>query len=237
MKWAVFSDIHGNSRALKAVLESVEREEPDRIFCLGDLIGYGANPNEVIETIRDWGIPTIMGNYDEGVGFDLNDCGCAYRTVEERELGQISLEWTKRKVTSDNKKFLQSLNREMRLTLGPYKILLVHGSPRRINEYLHEDRPAHRLLPLLQRSGAQIVICGHTHIPYHRQIETYHLINTGSVGKPKDGSPLGHYILVKYREYLQVEIQRVEYDVIGEAQDILRAGLPEEFARQIKTGL
>ena len=88
LRIAVFSDIHGNRHALEAVLKDIDAQEPDRIYCLGDLVGYGAFPNDVIEAIRSRGIPTIMGNYDDGMGFDKDECGCAYTTPESRRLGR-----------------------------------------------------------------------------------------------------------------------------------------------------
>src|SRR5512142_1024222 len=106
MRIAIFSDIHGNIHALDAVLDDIDRQAPDRVYCLGDLVGYGALPNEVIETVRARGIPTIMGNYDDGVGFDRDECGCAYRDPMEKERGERSLAWTKAHVTADNKAFL-----------------------------------------------------------------------------------------------------------------------------------
>ena len=100
---AVFGDLHGNSDATAATLAAIEAEAPDTVSCLGDLVGYGAFPNETIDLIRARGIPTIMGNYDDGVGFDRDDCGCAYKDAGERERGQRSLLWTRSVVTADNK--------------------------------------------------------------------------------------------------------------------------------------
>ena len=103
MKIAVFSDIHSNLPALQAVLQDIENHQPDKMICLGDLVGYAPFPNEVISIIRSLNIPVIMGNYDQGVGNDLDDCGCAYKTDEERRLGTISIEWTKKMTISETK--------------------------------------------------------------------------------------------------------------------------------------
>ena len=140
MRIAAFSDIHGNLHALQAVLADIDQQNVDRLFCLGDLVGYGAYPNEVIELIRARDIPTIMGNYDDGVGFDRDECGCAYTDPEMRRLGDLSLAWTKEHVTPENKAFLRSLLPNIRLNVDGKRLQLVHGSPRRINEYLYEDR-------------------------------------------------------------------------------------------------
>src|SRR4029453_5035981 len=111
---AIFSDLHGNSAATEAVLDNIDRAAPDALYCLGDLVGYGARPNETIELVRARGIPTIMGNYDDGVGFDRDDCGCAYKDTGERERGQQSLFWSRSVVTDDNKAYLRSLVPEIR---------------------------------------------------------------------------------------------------------------------------
>src|SRR3954449_7773878 len=99
MPIAVISDIHGNRHALEAVMSDLEAHRPERVYCLGDLVGYGAYPNEVVEQIQGAGYPVVIGNYDDGVGYDRDECGCAYREPLDRELGQRSLEWTKAKTT------------------------------------------------------------------------------------------------------------------------------------------
>jgi len=236
MKIAIFSDIHGNIRALDRVLEENDREKPDRVFCLGDLVGYGASPNQVIERLRERDIPTVMGNYDEGVGFDRADCGCAYTNQEDRELGDRSLAWTKTAVIPENKEYLRSLLPEVRENVKGWEVLLVHGSPRRINEYLFADRPEQRVAPMLKKAGADIIVCGHTHLPYHKNIEGIHLINTGSVGKPKSGSPEADFVIINFAEELEVSFRKVKYDWEAAAEDIIKAGLPEKFARQVRTG-
>ncbi len=137
---AILSDLHGNSAATAAVLAEIDAHAPDEVICLGDLVGYGARPNETIDLICQRGIPTIMGNYDNGVGFDRDDCGCAYKDAEEHNRGQRSLFWTRSVVTSDWKEWLQTLVPELRREVNGVRIRLVHGSPRRINEYLFADR-------------------------------------------------------------------------------------------------
>ena len=141
MKVAIISDIHGNIAALDAVLSDVKIQSPDAVYCLGDLVGYAAFPNEVIDRIQQQNIKTIIGNYDDGVGFDRDECGCAYRDREEQRLGDLSLRWTQKTVTPERKAFLQALPFDRRFVADGKRIRLVHGSPRRINEYLFEDRP------------------------------------------------------------------------------------------------
>ena len=106
---AIFSDLHGNSAATEAVLAAIDAEAPDAIYNLGDLVGYGARPNETIGLIRERGIPTIMGNYDDGVGFDRDDCGCAYKDPAEEARGQRSLFWTRSVTSPENTAYLRTL--------------------------------------------------------------------------------------------------------------------------------
>ena len=139
-RFAIFSDMHGNSAATEAILAAIDVETPDAVYCLGDLVGYGARPNETVALIRERGIPTIMGNYDDGVGFDRDDCGCAYKDKDEEARGQQSLMWTRGVTTPENKAYLRTLLPEIRFEAEGKRFRLVHGSPRRMNEYLFEDR-------------------------------------------------------------------------------------------------
>ena len=165
MKVAIFSDIHGNLQALDAVLADIAAQQPDAVYCLGDLVGYGANPNEVTERIRARGYPTVMGNYDDGVGFERDECGCAYREEAERERGQRSLEWTKARTIPENKAYLRMLHHEIRLEDGGRLLLLVHGSPRKMNEYLFEDRPLASFERLAASSNADLIAFGRQRAP------------------------------------------------------------------------
>lgn len=235
MLLAAFSDVHGNKHALDVALADIEQRGADRVVCLGDLVGYGAFPNEVIDTIRQAGIPTIAGNYDDGVGFDRAECGCAYTRPAERARGDQSLRWTQMVVTPENKAWLRALPRELRLELGGRRVLCVHGSPRRLNEYLYEDRPEQSLARMFAGLGADVIVCGHTHLPYHRQVGEVHLINVGSAGKPKDGDPRAGYAMVSLGDEVGVEFPRVAYDVQAAAKAIEAAGLPSEFAAALRT--
>jgi|AntRauTorcE11898_2_1112593.scaffolds.fasta_scaffold13619_3 putative phosphoesterase len=244
MKIAVFSDIHANILALNAVLEDIKREGLDDMYCLGDLVGYGPYPNQVIETIKDNNIETIMGNYDQGVGFDLDDCGCAYKTKEEQELGDKSLEWSKNEVTDQNKNFLKNLKGKIELEIDGRKLLLVHGSPRKINQYLFFDHPEKSLQRMIDQYEADILICGHTHIPYVKYLGDKLVINDGSVGKQKPYnenqelySREAKYLLLKLNNgNIATEIRSIRYDYKKVASDIEKSKLPNEFAKTIRGG-
>ena len=235
MRFAVFSDIHGNIEALTKVLCDIEKRDVDGVYCLGDLVGYGPRPNETINTMRESGITTIMGNYDEGVGYEKGDCGCAYSTDEEKLDGQKSIDWTTEQVTLGNKEYLRTLHEKIEFTANGYKILLVHGSPRRINEYLYEDRPERTLSNMLESIDVDVLVCGHTHKPYHRIVNDVHIVNDGSVGKPKDGDSRACYAVIELDETISVEFRRVEYPIASVAEEIIKVGLPRRFAEALQT--
>jgi len=254
MKIALFSDIHANLPALEAVLADIDSRKPDFIYCLGDLVGYHVWPNEVIRTIRARAIPTIAGNYDFGIGRTSDDCGCAYKTDVEKALGKVSIAYTNGVVGEDERHYLRTLPAhlkiEFQLNQDTLNLLLVHGSPRRINEYLFEDRDEKSLARIMKDADADIMCFGHTHKPYHRILNMEdgeparyrHAINTGSTGKPKDGDPRSCYVLltigensgVHAPESIGVEFVRVPYDVEMAAQAIENSPLPREYADMLR---
>jgi putative phosphoesterase len=237
MRIGIISDIHGNMTALDAVLADLQTRRVEATYCLGDLVGYTAHPNEVTERIRAAGIPTIVGNYDDGVGFERDECGCAYTNPIDKALGDQSLAWTKATVTAENKAFLRTLVPEIRFEADGRRILLVHGSPRRMNEYLFEDRPVSSFQRLAASSQADIIVFGHTHKPYTKRVDDVLFVNAGSVGKPKDGDWRACYIVLDPSDLANpVEFIRVPYDVAVEAAAIRASDLPDKFAVDIETG-
>ena len=256
VKIALFSDIHANLPALEAFFEDVEKRDVDALFCLGDLVGYNIWPNEVIEEIRKRRIPTIAGNYDYGIGRSSNDCGCAYKTEAEKENGALSIALTNDLISEENRRYLRSLpahlKLEFELSEGNLKVLLVHGSPRKINEYLFEDRSEKSLLRLIKDADADILCFGHTHKPYHRILfsedesapQPYHAINLGSIGKPKDADPRGCYVLLEVdpqvsrddKNNIAVQFVRFEYDLERAAKAIEESELPNAYAANLRNG-
>lgn len=234
---AIFSDIHANLPALESVLKDIDTLNLVARYCLGDLVGYGTFPNEVIQIIQDLQIPTIMGNYDLGVGHNSDECGCAYKTEEEEALGKLSIAWSNAHTTEENKAFLRSLKSHLSFQLGDFNVVLAHGSPRKVNEYLYEDRPDASLERILDGVKADVLVVGHTHKPYHRKLPSgRHVINGGSVGKPKDGDPRAAYlILTAEGKQLQVEFVRVAYDVEKAARAIEVSEMPHEYAMMLRT--
>jgi len=235
---AIFGDIHANLPALEAVWADMDRRAVSACYCLGDLVGYGVHPNEVIAWLRDHQIPTIMGNYDLGVGNSSDDCGCAYKDATAEALGKRSIAWTNAHTTEANKAYLRSLVAAIPLSLGDLRVRLVHGSPRRINEYLYADRPDANLERLLNLAEANVLVCGHTHIPYQRVLPSgRQVVNAGSVGKPKDGDPRACYVILDGVEGdLQVEFVRVPYDIERAARAIEASAMPHEYAALLRSG-
>lgn len=234
----VFGDIHANLQALQAAWADMDQRNLENRFCLGDLVGYGAFPNEVVAWIRERDVPAIMGNYDEGIGNSSDECGCAYRDASAKALGKRSIAWTNERTTHENKGYLRQLARHIPLQLGDLKVLLVHGSPRRVNEYLYEDRPDSNLERLLALAEAEVLVCGHTHIPYHRILPSgRHVVNAGSVGKPKDGDSRACYaVLEASGQELAVQFVRVPYDVESAARAIEAGEMPDEYAEMLRLG-
>lgn len=257
MTIALFSDIHANLPALEAFFIDVEKRNPDAMYCLGDLVGYNIWANEVVNEIRKRKIPTIAGNYDFGIGRTSDDCGCAYKTDEEKANGAVSISFTNKITGTPEREYLRSLPAHIRvefqLNNDKMNLLLVHGSPRRINEYLFEDREEKSLLRIMQDADADIMCFGHTHKPYHRVINSgtgetphfRHAINIGSVGKPKDNNPQGCYVLltinqdsgVQNAESIQVKFVRFEYDVEKAAKAVQESQLPNDYADNLRRGL
>ncbi|RYE59158.1 MAG: metallophosphoesterase [Sphingobacteriales bacterium] len=256
MRIALFSDIHANLPALEAFFNDVDSRKPDAIYCLGDLVGYNIWPNEVINEIRKRGIPTIAGNYDQGIGLMSDECGCAYKTEPEKDMGKISISYTNSLVKPDERRYLRTLPAhikvEFQLNNDKLNLLLVHGSPRKINEYLFEDRDEKSLMRIMHDADADIMCFGHTHKPYHRTLNSpeengnhfRHAINIGSVGKPKDNDNRGGYVMLTINDYsstkvaesIGVEFIRFDYDIEKAAKAVEDSPLPNEYADMLRNG-
>jgi putative phosphoesterase len=257
MKIVLFSDIHANLPALEAALASIDAQKPNAVYCLGDLVGYNIWPNEVIDMIRSRNISTIAGNYDFGIGRNSDDCGCAYKTDEEKAMGKVSIAYTNEVVKDQQRAYLRTLPAHIRLEFqlndDKLNVLLVHGSPRKINEYLFEDRDEKSMIRIMEQADADIMCFGHTHKPYHRILNSgidgrdhyRHAINIGSVGKPKDGNPKGGYLILTInessntidKESITVEFLRFDYDIEKAAKAIESSPLPNEYAEMLRKGV
>lgn len=237
-RMAVFSDVHGNRPALEAVIADLTARGISRIYCLGDLVGYGPDPNGVIDVLRERDIPSLLGNYDEGVGWETGDCGCFYPDEQAREIGEASYAFTLSAVTPDSKGYLRSLPRELHVGLADKRVHLVHGSPRRINEYLLKDRDQRTYIRLARAEGDDVLTFGHTHEAWFGRYEGKLFVNVGSVGRPKDGDPRAIYVIVSSSlgAPVEIDIRRVEYDVDAVAAAMVAVGLPEALADLLRKG-
>lgn len=231
---AVITDIHANLDALEASLGWIDREGINRIYCGGDLVGYGPKPNEVCGLIEERQIPTIYGNYDWAIARDEEDCGCAYVTPHDREIGQLSVDWTLENTNQRSKGFMRELPFDLRFELAGKRIRLVHGSPRKVNEYLFEDKPARTFERIASGAECDVLVFGHTHKPWVHEYGGVLFVNCGSVGKPKDGDPRAAFaVLGDGSEGLEIEIVRTGYPAEEVADEVRAAGLPDELAEKL----
>jgi putative phosphoesterase len=233
----VITDIHANLAALEGALQAINELGVDGLWCGGDLVGYGPRPNEVCELIEDEAIPTVYGNYDYSIARDLEDCGCAYRDPHDRELGQRSVEWTLAHTDRRAKAFMRGLPFDLRFEMGEQRIRLVHGSPRKVNEYLFEDKPARTFERIAAGADCDLLVFGHTHQPWVREYGGVLFVNCGAVGKPKDGDPRASFALLELDKSRAVHasIERVAYDADAVAREVAAVGLPTEYAEKLVT--
>ena len=232
---AVITDIHANLPALEATLEAIDAIGVGETYCGGDLVGYGPHPNEVCALVEERRIPTIYGNYDYAIARDLEDCGCAYVTQHDRELGRQSTLWTLAHTDQRSKDFMRQLPFDLHFPLGNQDVHLVHGSPRKVNEYLFEDKPASLYERLAKAEDAQVLVFGHTHKPWLHPYGGVLFVNCGSVGKPKDGDPRAAFAILEADEHgpIRASIERVPYDAEAVAREVAAAGLPGEYAEKL----
>jgi predicted phosphodiesterase len=246
MRYALISDIHANEPALRAVLADIAgRLGIAATYHLGDLVGYSPLPNETVELLRAAAISGVAGNYDSTTATDYQHCGCRYEDPHQEELAHLSYQWTRVHVSPETKRFLGGL--PFRIDLRPLgghvvgsTVTLIHGNQLLNTVYVFEERPDEFLTKMAGALGVKqgdVVCFGHTHKPWHRVIDGIHFVNTGSVGKPKDGDWRAGYVLLDVSAAgIEVEFIRVEYDVESIARAILASELSDEFAEQLRSG-
>lgn len=235
MKIALLGDIHANLPALEAVISHARQQSASAIWNLGDIIGYGAFPNQVIELLRDIRAISIIGNYDLKV-LNFPEKKTKWRRSKRSEKYQ-AFRWAHKQLNSQNRQYLSGLPLELRLNIAGRRVLLTHGSPASIEEPLTPDTPDQRLVELSQVAQADIVICGHSHQPFARVVGEVWFINTGSVGRQGDGDPRACYAILEFAEdHLGVQHYRVEYDMERAAAAVRQAQLPEVFAQMLLRG-
>ncbi len=241
IRFAVFSDMHANLPAMKAVAQHITAGTYDGVYCLGDFGGYAAEPNEVQQAVAQMGCPCIMGNYDDGVGHNRNDCGCQYVKPLDVAMSEISFRWTREHTTDANKTWLRTLPAHLRVEVEGRRVLFCHGSPISNTEYLFESRSDGYLRQFTTGgkydAHSDVIVFGHTHVPYNRIVNGVQFINTGSVGRPKDGDIRAGYSAITFqRGNVEVEQVRLDYDIDLTCRNIISAGLPSYFAEYLKSG-
>jgi len=246
VKYALISDIHGNLPALEAVLAHIDdRTAVDAVYHLGDLVGYAPWPNEVVAVLRERAIPGVAGNYDSTTATAYEHCGCTYEDPHQAALSHESYAWTLAHLTEETRSWLGGLPFRIDVrplgghTSGP-RLILVHGNPVLNTVYWTEDRSDDFCTKMAGHLGARagdVVAFGHTHRPWHRKIDGIHFVNTGSVGRPKDGDWRAGYVTVAMGdESVEVGFVRVEYDLARAAAAIRESDLPDDFADYLETG-
>ena len=246
MRYALISDIHANLPALRAVLNDIAaRPDVAATYHLGDLVGYAPWPNEVVALLRENGIAGVAGNYDSTVATDYKHCGCKYEDPIQEQQSHVSYEWTRAHVSDETKHFLGGL--PFRIDIRPLgghisgpTVTLLHGNQSLNTVYVTEDRPDSFLEKMGTAVGARefdVVAFGHTHKPWLRIVGGVHFLNTGSVGRPKDGDWRACYVLLDVESNrVDVEFVRVEYDVEAAARAIIESELPDDFAEFLRNG-
>lgn len=227
-KYAIISDIHSNLDALEAVISKLSGMP---VICLGDIVGYGPQPNEVIETLFDLQpLAVLMGNHDYAVITGNVEGFSAHAAA--------AIAWTRRKLTSANLRFLSKLSPSTKLELEEASVGLYHGSPRDpLFEYVYPEVGSAVAAELVHQSGSSAVLLGHTHIPMTFSIGDKLLANPGSVGQPRDGIPLASFGVLRKGTLCAFEIIRVKYDVESTATKIAASGLPRFLGHRLYAGI
>jgi len=256
MKLAFISDIHANLPALQAVMKDIMQHQPDDIYCLGDLVNFAGWDNEVIDLVKKHGISCVLGNHDEGIGYNKTQFRFSYNSEAQFEFGLQSIKKVNETITEANRRFLRSLPFSIQLQFHfpfyHFRMTLVHGSPVSNEDYVRQSMDDYSLLELLDEANADILVMGHTHIPFKKEIYTEeenrklykHIINAGSVGKPKQGDNKPCYVILSIDERfemanpgtVQAQIHYVEYNTEEVIQHIKELGLPGAYNDFLRTG-
>ena len=237
---ALFGGIYNNYRALEAALEDARRRKADDLYCLGDLGAFGPYPDRVYPLLRNYDVHCIQGNYDNSLAGGLADCQCGYTDPRDNHFARISYNYTFKNTSDQNKAWLRTLPESLRFDVEGRRVLLCHGSPRKMNEFLWETTSPDSFLEyLLDKANADVICATHSGIKWHRVLApNRHFINVGVLGRPEnDGSTNVWYTLLTLDgAEVKVEFVPVEYDFEKLAVDMEAEGLPIQFIETITTG-
>jgi predicted phosphodiesterase len=237
---ACFGGIYSNHLALAAALQDVQGRGADAVYCLGDFGGFGPRPNRSLELLRDHNVNCIQGNYDNSIGNELDDCQCGYTDPRDNYFAQISYEYTLRHTDPAHRAWMRTLPESIRLHLGPLDVLLCHGSPRKMNEFLWESTTSTQFLDsLASQFQADAMLTTHTGIRWQRQLsQDRQLVNVGVLGRPEnDGTTNVWYTLLEHDgTNLSAQFVPVNYDHAALAKEMRTEELPEDFIETVLTG-
>jgi predicted phosphodiesterase len=243
---ALLSDIHANLPALDAVLADIDRRgDADAVYHAGDLVGYSSSPNEVVARLAERAIVGVAGNYDSTVATNYDHCGCRSESARQEELAHVSFAYTRRTVTPETKRALGVLPFSLDVrplgghASGP-RLVIVHGTPTLNTVYWTEDRSddfCRKMAAMVALRGGDVIAFGHTHKPWSRTVDGIRFVNTGSVGRPKDGDWRAGYSWLELGHGApSVEHVRVAYDIDATIAGVRAAGLPDDFVEFLRTG-
>ena len=237
---AVFGGIYSNAHALEALLEDAGRRGAQAIYCLGDFGGFGPDPERVWSLLEAGGVRSIQGNYEESLASGHTDCNCGYADPRDNHFADLSYRYTEQNCSAGFKAYMGSLPSRRRVRIGTRELLLVHGSPRRINEFLFESTSSMPFLEVLcANEAADGFLCTHTGLHWHRALPSGRdVVNVGVIGRPaNDGNTEVWYTMLSASgESLDVEFVPLAYDHQALADHMRREHLPEEFVETVLTG-
>ena len=238
---ALFGGIYSNYLALEAAIADARQRGASAMYCLGDLGAFGPHPDRVFPLIADNHIAVVRGNYDDSIGRELTDCQCGYTDPRDNHFAQLSYNYTLQNTSAENRAFLRTLPEQIRIELGPLRVLLCHGSPRKMNEFLWESTTSTQFLDFLaNQHQADVICCTHTGIKWQRELDLgKRFINVGVVGRPEnDGRTNVWYTLLDYSPTtgLTSEFIPIDYDHARLTVEMRDQRLPEEFIATILTG-
>jgi diadenosine tetraphosphatase ApaH/serine/threonine PP2A family protein phosphatase len=236
---AFFGGVYSNAHALSAALKDARGRGVDAIHALGDFGGFGPHPDRIFPLLSDAGVECLQGNYEESLSSDAEDCHCGYTDPRDNFFAALSYAYTSEKTSPEWKSWMGRLPKTRRLDVGGRKVLLVHGSPRRINEFLWESTsPVSFLEKLLADADADVLVCTHTGLHWQRRLPSGRVVvNAGVLGRPaNDGRTNVWYALGRFGREVEIEFVPVDYDEESLAREMADENLPEEFIETIRTG-